>query len=75
MFFKLSFNMYLTEKKEKYLQNVNSIFPELEITGSFSLYGGEEPSSAKITLSNESTAFKNKFNNSDDFISFTKDFC
>lgn len=71
MFFKLSFNMYLTEKKEKYLKNVNSIFPELEITGSFSLYGGEEPSSAKITLSNESTAFKNKFNNSDDFIHYT----
>jgi hypothetical protein len=63
--------MYLNEKKEKYLELIKKIFPELEITGSFSFYGGDEPESARITLGNESTAFKNKFNFSEDFIHYT----
>ncbi|MFY8069525.1 MAG: DUF2971 domain-containing protein [Flavobacterium sp.] len=63
--------MNLDEKKEKYLKLVQPIFPELDIAGSFSMYSGDAPKSGKITLGNESTAFKNKFKNSGDFIHYT----
>jgi hypothetical protein len=63
--------MNLEEKKIKYITEVREIFPELAYSSSMSLYSGPEPSSAAIELSNQSLAFKRKFQCSKSIIHYT----
>ena len=63
--------MNLDQKRDRYFELVNKIFPELRLASSFSIYGGDYPTSADIKLGNQSTAFKNKFQFSNTFIHYT----
>jgi Protein of unknown function (DUF2971) len=63
--------MNIEEKKSEYFKLVNKIFPELSISSAFSVYNGEHPTSAKIELSNQALAFKNKFAYSGSFVHYT----
>lgn len=58
-------------KTKKYFERIKHIFPEIDISSSSSLYGGSYPRSAKIELSNQSLAFKNKFNYNGHVIHYT----
>lgn len=61
----------IENKKAEYFKLVNNIFPELSISSAFSIYNSEYPTSAKIELSNQALAFKNKFAYTGNFIHYT----
>lgn len=58
-------------KTKEYFERIKHIFPELNLSSSFSMYNGDYPRSAKIELSNQSLAFKNKFNYTGHIIHYT----
>jgi hypothetical protein len=63
--------MTLEDKKSEYFNSVRQIFPELAISSSSSIYSGDAPTSARIELSNQSKAFKNRFSYSGSLIHYT----
>lgn len=63
--------MVLRKKQKEYFERIKKIFPELGLGSSFSMYSGEYPISAEISLRNQSKAFKNKYEFSNRFIHYT----
>lgn len=49
------------EKLKVYLKKVQDIFSQIDVSSAFSIYSGEAPTSGKIIFSNQSDAFKKKF--------------
>lgn len=54
-------NSSVKDKTKEYFERIKHIFPELSLSSSSSMYNGPYPKSAKIELSEQSRAFKNKF--------------